>query len=63
MRLWPGRRGRELGAVLAFAWLAYPYTDFALQSNSNDSLIAALLPGRWPSSPARWRGGPCSRSR
>jgi hypothetical protein len=43
MRLWPGRRGRELGAVLAFAWLAYPYTDFALQSNSNDSLIAALV--------------------
>jgi hypothetical protein len=43
VRLWPGRRGRELGAVLAFAWLAYPYTDFALQSNSNDSLIAALI--------------------
>jgi hypothetical protein len=43
IRLWRGRRGRELGAVLAFAWLAYPYTDFALQSNSNDSLIAALV--------------------
>jgi hypothetical protein len=28
---------------LAFAWLAYPYTAFALQSNSNDSLVAALL--------------------
>jgi hypothetical protein len=36
-------RGRRLGIVLAFAWLAYPYTDFALQSNSNDSLIAALV--------------------
>ena len=34
---------RTLGVVLAFAWAAYPYTDFALQSNSNDSLIAALL--------------------
>jgi Glycosyltransferase family 87 len=43
LRLRPGRAGRELGAVLAFAWLAYPYTAFALQSNSNDSLIAALL--------------------
>ena len=43
LRLWPGRRGRELGVVLAFSWLAYPYTDFALQSNSNDTLIAALL--------------------
>jgi hypothetical protein len=43
LRLWPGRRGRELGTALAFGWLAYPYTDFALQSNSNDSLLAALL--------------------
>jgi hypothetical protein len=44
VRLRPGRRrGRELGVLLAFAWVAYPYTDFALQSNSNDSLVAALL--------------------
>ena len=43
LRLRPGRAGRELGAILAFAWVAYPYTAFALQSNSNDSLIAALL--------------------
>ena len=43
LRLRRGRRGRELGAILAFAWLAYPYTDFALQSNSNDSLVAALV--------------------
>ena len=44
-RLWPGdrRAGRAAGVVLAFAWLAYPYTAFALQSNSNDSLVAALL--------------------
>ena len=42
-RLRPGRRGRELGIVCAFAWLAYPYTDFALQANSNDSLIAAFI--------------------
>jgi hypothetical protein len=43
LRLRRGRRGRELGVVLAFAWLAYPYTAFALQSNSNDSLVAALV--------------------
>jgi hypothetical protein len=43
MRLRPGRPGRELGILLAFAWLAYPYTAFALQANSNDSLVAALL--------------------
>jgi hypothetical protein len=36
-------RGNGLGVTLAFAWAAYPYTDYALQSNSNDSLVAALL--------------------
>jgi hypothetical protein len=35
--------GNALGVVLAFGWVAYPYTAFALQSNSNDSLVAALL--------------------
>ncbi len=39
----PARDGNALGLVLAFAWLAYPYSDFALQSNSNDALISALL--------------------
>jgi hypothetical protein len=43
VRLRAGPRGRELGVLLAFAWVAYPYTDFALQANSNDSLIAALI--------------------
>lgn len=42
-----GRRGNrgnlDLGLLLSFAWLAYPYTAFALQSNSNDSLVAAFL--------------------
>ena len=40
-----GRRlaGNRLGAILAFAWLAYPYTAFVTQSNSNDSLLAALV--------------------
>ena len=42
-RLRPGGAGRDLGVLMAFAWAAYPYTGFALQSNSNDSLIAALI--------------------
>ncbi len=35
--------GRRLAATLALAWLAYPYSAFVLQSNSNDSLLAAGL--------------------
>jgi hypothetical protein len=42
-QLLPGRRGRDLGVVLAFAWAAFPYTDYVMQSNSNDGLVAALL--------------------
>jgi hypothetical protein len=41
-RLRPGEEGRTLGAALAFAWAAYPYTLFALSSNANDSLVALL---------------------
>ena len=33
------------GVILAFAWSAYPYTDFVLQANTNDSLVAALVVG------------------
>ncbi len=42
-RLRPGAEGTRLGAILGFAWAAYPFTDYALQSNSNDTLVAALL--------------------
>ena len=42
-RIRPGPRGRELGGALAFAWAAYPYSLFALMTNSNDALVAALL--------------------
>lgn len=44
-RLRPGEAGTELGVILAFAWTACPYTTFALESNTNDSLVAALLVG------------------
>jgi hypothetical protein len=42
-RLRPGQDGTNLGVILGFAWAAYPFTDYALQSNSNDTLLAALL--------------------
>jgi hypothetical protein len=42
-QLRPGRRGSELGAALAFAWAACPYSAFALESNTNDALVSMLL--------------------
>jgi hypothetical protein len=36
-------RGPTLGVALAYAWVSYPFTLFALESNSNDSLVAALV--------------------
>ncbi len=36
-------RGPTLGIVLAYAWVSYPFTLFALESNSNDILVAALV--------------------
>jgi hypothetical protein len=42
-RLRAGPEGTLLGVALAYAWAAYPYSTFVLQSNANDSLIAALV--------------------
>jgi hypothetical protein len=36
-------RGPTLGIALAYAWVSFPFTLFALESNSNDSLVAALV--------------------
>ena len=36
-------RGPTTGTVLAFLWAAYPFTLYALSSNSNDSLVAMLI--------------------
>ncbi len=36
-------RGPTMGIVLAYAWAAYPFTLFAAESNTNDSLVAALV--------------------
>jgi hypothetical protein len=42
-RIRPGPEGQRLAATLAFGWAAYPYTAYVLESNSNDSFVAALL--------------------
>jgi hypothetical protein len=39
-RLRAGPAGRDLGVILAYAWVAYPYTLFALASNTNDTMVA-----------------------
>jgi hypothetical protein len=36
-------RGPSLGVVLAYGWVSYPFTLFALESNSNDTLVAVLV--------------------
>src|SRR3954454_5660614 len=36
-------RGPTLGIVLAYAWVANPFTLYVLSTNSNDALVAALL--------------------
>jgi hypothetical protein len=36
-------RGPTLGVALAYAWVSYPFTLYALESNSNDSLVAVLV--------------------
>jgi hypothetical protein len=36
-------RGPTLGVALAYAWAAYPFTFYVLQSSSNDSLVSLLV--------------------
>ena len=40
-----GRRygGMQLAATLTFAWAAYPFTQYVSNSNTNDSIMPALL--------------------
>jgi Glycosyltransferase family 87 len=44
-RMRPGREGAVLGVALGYAWVAYPYTTFVLESNSNDTLVAVACVG------------------
>jgi hypothetical protein len=36
-------RGPTLGVALTYAWVSYPFTLFALESNSNDTLVAVFV--------------------
>ena len=36
-------RGPDLGIVLAYTWVTFPFTLYASMSNSNDALVAALV--------------------
>jgi hypothetical protein len=38
-------RGPSLGVVLAYLWAAFPFTLYAMNSNTNDSLVAAAVVG------------------
>lgn len=42
LRLRAGPRGRELGVGMAFAWLACPFTLYAMNAAANDALVGAL---------------------
>ena len=44
-RLRAGDDGRALGIAMAFAWLACPFTLYAMNANANDGLVAALMVG------------------
>ncbi len=36
-------RGPGLGVALAYGWAAYPFTLYAMESNSNDTLVAVFV--------------------
>ena len=44
-RLRDGREGTALGIALSYAWLAFPYTLYALNVNGNDQVVAAAMVG------------------
>jgi hypothetical protein len=49
--------GPSLGAALAFAWAAYPFTQYVSMSNTNDSIVPVfLIWGFWLVSSAWARG-------
>ena len=60
-----GRRfgGAELGAMLSFAWAAYPFTQYVSNSNTNDALLPCfLIWGFWLVSSPVARGASCALS-
>jgi len=60
-----GRRfgGAQLGAALTFAWAAYPFTQYASSSNTNDAIMPCfLIWGFWLVSSPVARGALCALS-
>jgi len=54
-----GRRfgGTPLGTALAFGWIAFPFTAYAMNANSNDTIMPAILVwGFWLATSAMTRG-------
>ena len=54
-------RGPTLGIVLAYSWVSYPFTTFALESNSNDALVAVLVLAALLAATYRSKLGPPAR--
>ena len=54
-------RGPTLGIALAYAWVSYPFTLFALESNSNDILVASLVLAALLAADYRARAAPAAR--
>jgi multisubunit Na+/H+ antiporter MnhF subunit len=54
-------RGPTLGVALAYAWVSFPFTLFALESNSNDTLVAVLVLAALLAASYRSRIGPPAR--
>ena len=54
-----GRRfgGNRLGVTLAFAWAAYPFTQYVSNSNTNDAIMPAFLIWGFWLSHVRWARG------
>jgi hypothetical protein len=53
--------GAPLAAALAFAWAAYPFTQYVLNSNTNDAIAPAfLIWGFWLAGSAPARGVFCA---
>ncbi len=56
-------RGPGLGILLSYAWVSYPFTLYALESNSNDSLVAVLILAALLACPKRWGQAATSSAR
>jgi hypothetical protein len=54
-------RGPTLGILLAYSWVSYPFTTFALESNSNDALVAVLVLAALLAATYRTKLGPPAR--